>query len=99
MDQNRPLRLRRIRVNQTDTDFISEEQRAKVFCLDLGPRGEVGWKCIDYEIEENDSVKEGPIVIVNSFDDEAITAQHVQIMIQDDSKTKWYPQTKIKVIS
>ena len=99
MDQNRPLRLRRLRVNQTDTDFISEEQRAKVYCLELGSRGEVGPQCIDVEVEENDNVKEGPIVIVNSFDDEAITAQHVQFMIQDDSKTKWYPQTKVKVIS
>ena len=39
------------------------------------------------------------MVIVNSFDDGPINAHDVQIMIQDDSKTKWYPQTKIKFIS
>lgn len=86
-------------MNQTDTDVISEAQRARVHCLELGPGGEVGSGCIDVDVEEDDKGRDGPIVIVNSFDDEAITAQDVQIMIQDDSKTKWYPQTKVKVIS
>ena len=99
MDQNRPLRMRRLRVNQTDTDMISEAQRARVECLELGSRGEVGRRCIDVEVEGDEKGGDGPMVIVNSFDGGPITAQDVQIMIQDDSKTKWYPQTKVKVIS
>ena len=50
MDQNRPLRMRRLRVNQTDTDVIGEAQRARVECLELGPGGEVGRRCIDLEV-------------------------------------------------
>ena len=64
-------------MNQTDSDFISEERRAKVYCLELGSGGEVGRQCLDFEVKENDKVTEGPIVIVNSFDDSAIPAHNV----------------------
>ena len=66
-----------------------------MFTLEVKSSGEVGEECIDIEFEKSEKTIEGPIVLINSFEEAVIKADNIQLMIKDESKTKLYPQTKI----